>query len=150
MESNPAELLQGQLPAANHVVHHRQPFEAHQAQHPTLTTHSENPFVCNSFCSEDFFGDAKSKRFGLYVVVPEGYQCAHTFCATRKQYSSLVRRPRYSLEKFGKFYLMLEAGMHILVPFVDKITFTRCLKAGLLDCPPQVRVLKMLKLMSAA
>jgi hypothetical protein len=46
---------------------------------------------------------------------------------------------RYSLEKFGKFFLMLEAGMHILVPFVDQITFTRCLKTGLLDCPPQVR-----------
>ena len=32
---------------------------------------------------------------------------------------------------------MLNAGLHILTPFVDKITFTRCMKAGLLDCPPQ-------------
>jgi hypothetical protein len=53
---------------------------------------------------------------------------------------------RYSLEKLGKFYLMLEAGMHILVPFVDQITFTRCLKTGLLDCPPQVRQFKHAKI----
>ena len=33
---------------------------------------------------------------------------------------------------------MLDAGVHMLTPFVDEITFTRCLKAGLLDCPPQV------------
>jgi hypothetical protein len=32
---------------------------------------------------------------------------------------------------------MLDAGLHVLAPFVDKITFVRCLKAGLLDCPPQ-------------
>ena len=32
---------------------------------------------------------------------------------------------------------MLDAGIHFLTPFVDAITFTRCLKAGLLDCPPQ-------------
>jgi hypothetical protein len=28
------------------------------------------------FCSENFFGTSKSKSFGLYVIVPEGYQCA--------------------------------------------------------------------------
>jgi hypothetical protein len=44
----------------------------------------------------------------------------------------------YALEKLGKYFRMLEAGMHILVPFIDEITFTRCLKTGLLDCPPQV------------
>jgi hypothetical protein len=88
------------------------------------------------FCSDDFFGDAKPKRFGLYVVVPEGYQWANVFCVTNSTtHHDLFR---YSLEKFGKFFLMLEAGMHILVPFVDQITFTRCLKTGLLDCPPQV------------
>jgi regulator of protease activity HflC (stomatin/prohibitin superfamily) len=32
---------------------------------------------------------------------------------------------------------MLDAGLHLLTPFVDEITYTRCLKAGLLDCPPQ-------------
>jgi regulator of protease activity HflC (stomatin/prohibitin superfamily) len=33
---------------------------------------------------------------------------------------------------------MLDSGIHFLKPFVDQITFTRCLKTGLLDCPPQV------------
>jgi hypothetical protein len=24
--------------------------------------------------SDDFFGDSRSKKFGLFVIVPEGYQ----------------------------------------------------------------------------
>ena len=32
---------------------------------------------------------------------------------------------------------MLDAGIHFLKPFVDEVTFTRCMKSGLLDCPPQ-------------
>jgi hypothetical protein len=32
---------------------------------------------------------------------------------------------------------MLDAGIHFLKPFVDEVTFVRCMKSGLLDCPPQ-------------
>jgi hypothetical protein len=39
-------------------------------------------------CSEDFFGEAKSKNFGLYVVVPEGYQYADIFRANLQRKSS--------------------------------------------------------------
>ena len=88
-------------------------------------------------CSDDFFGNTKSKSFGLYVIVPEGYQCAYFFLSLGAVL--LIEAVyRYALEKFGKYFCMLQAGMHILVPFIDEITFTRCLKTGLLDCPPQV------------
>jgi hypothetical protein len=91
-------------------------------------------------CSDNFFGNAKSKSLGLYVIVPEGYQCAcFLSCVSPRVASAKCLLRSYALEKLGKYFRMLEAGMHILVPFIDEITFTRCLKTGLLDCPPQVR-----------
>jgi len=83
--------------------------------------HDQMQYLMNAYrpplISSDFFGTNRSKSFGLYVVVPEGYQ--------------------YALESFGVYSGMLDAGIHFLKPFVDQITFTRCLKSGLLDCPPQ-------------
>ncbi len=91
------------------------------------------------FRSQNFFGTSKSKSFGLYVIVPEGYQCALSAAAPFLNPFLLMPPSRsYALEKLGKYHCMLEAGVHLLVPFVDEITFTRCLKTGLLDCPPQV------------
>ena len=77
------------------------------------------------------------KDLGCTSLFPRAISVPTFFWPRRSanHHSMLIR---YSLEKLGKFYLMLEAGMHILVPFVDQITFTRCLKTGLLDCPPQV------------
>jgi hypothetical protein len=92
---------------------------------------------CNTCFSNDFFGNHKSKSWGLFVVVPEGYQCAGAAAAPPPSTTRDTRR-RFAKESFGKYSGMLEAGVHVLTPFVDEITFTRCLKTGLLDCPPQV------------
>lgn len=44
----------------------------------------------------------------------------------------------YVVERLGKYSGTLEAGFHILVPFVDKITYRHTLKEQAIDIPEQV------------
>ncbi len=43
-----------------------------------LSGHDQMHALMNSWrprlISDDFFGDGRSKKFGIYVIVPEGYQ----------------------------------------------------------------------------
>jgi regulator of protease activity HflC (stomatin/prohibitin superfamily) len=43
----------------------------------------------------------------------------------------------YIVERLGKYYKTLEAGFHILVPFIDKVAYKHTLKEQALDVPPQ-------------
>jgi len=43
----------------------------------------------------------------------------------------------YIVERLGKYYKTLEAGFHILVPFIDKVAYRHTLKEQALDVPPQ-------------
>ncbi|MHC4546732.1 MAG: SPFH domain-containing protein [Planctomycetota bacterium] len=43
----------------------------------------------------------------------------------------------YIVERLGKYYTTLEAGFHILVPFIDKVAYKHTLKEQALDVPPQ-------------
>jgi regulator of protease activity HflC (stomatin/prohibitin superfamily) len=43
----------------------------------------------------------------------------------------------FIIERLGKYYTTLEAGFHILVPFIDKVAYKHTLKEQAVDVPPQ-------------
>ena len=43
----------------------------------------------------------------------------------------------YIVERLGKYHTTLEAGFHILTPFVDKVSYKHTLKEQAVDVPPQ-------------
>lgn len=48
----------------------------------------------------------------------------------------------YIVERLGKYRATLEAGFHILLPFVDKIAYRHSLKEMAMDVPPQTCITK--------
>ena len=48
----------------------------------------------------------------------------------------------YIVERLGKYRCTLEAGFHILVPFIDKIAYRHSLKEQAIDVPPQECITK--------
>jgi len=44
----------------------------------------------------------------------------------------------YVVERLGRFHMVLDAGFHILVPFIDAIRYRHTLKEQALDIPEQV------------
>lgn len=47
------------------------------------------------------------------------------------------QRSEFIVERLGKYNRTLEAGFHLLVPFLDKITYRRSLKEEVMDIPSQ-------------
>jgi len=47
------------------------------------------------------------------------------------------QRSEYVVERLGKYRTTLEAGVHILIPFLDKIAYKRSLKEEPIDIPAQ-------------
>jgi len=47
------------------------------------------------------------------------------------------QRSEYIVERLGKYSETLSAGLHILVPFVDKVAYKRSLKESVVDIPSQ-------------
>ncbi|RUM33763.1 MAG: paraslipin, partial [Desulfobulbus sp.] len=45
------------------------------------------------------------------------------------------QRNEYVIERLGKYRKTLEAGFHILVPFIDRIAYKRNLKEEPIDIP---------------
>ena len=43
----------------------------------------------------------------------------------------------YVVERLGKYKCTLEAGFHVLLPFVDRVAFIQDLKEETIDVPPQ-------------
>ena len=43
----------------------------------------------------------------------------------------------YIIERLGKYHLTLEAGLHFLIPFMDRIAYRHSLKEMAIDVPPQ-------------
>ena len=52
------------------------------------------------------------------------------------------QRTVYIIERLGKYHATLEAGFHILVPFIDKIAYRHTLKEVVIDVPPQTCITK--------
>lgn len=52
------------------------------------------------------------------------------------------QRSAYIVERLGKYSSTLEAGFHILVPFIDRVAYKRTLKETPIDVPPQQCITK--------
>ena len=48
------------------------------------------------------------------------------------------QRSAFIVERLGKFQATLVAGLHILIPFIDKVAYKHTLKEQAVDVPPQV------------
>ncbi len=48
----------------------------------------------------------------------------------------------FIVERLGKFHATLEAGFHILIPFIDRIAYKHSLKEMVIDVPPQSCITK--------
>src|SRR5699024_7699328 len=62
--------------------------------------------------------------------------------AVAKTARIVPQRSAYVVERLGKYAKTLEAGFHILVPFVDKIAYRHTLKEEVVDVPRQMCVTK--------
>ncbi|MBF0529882.1 MAG: paraslipin, partial [Deltaproteobacteria bacterium] len=47
------------------------------------------------------------------------------------------QKQAFIVERLGKYQATLEAGFHILVPFIDKVTYKHTLKEQAVDVPAQ-------------
>ncbi len=47
------------------------------------------------------------------------------------------QKSAYIVERLGRYHYTLEAGMHFLVPFLDKVAYKHTLKEQAVDVPPQ-------------
>ncbi len=52
------------------------------------------------------------------------------------------QKQAFIVERLGKFSRTLEAGFHILVPFIDKVSYKHTLKEQAVDVPPQACITK--------
>ena len=52
------------------------------------------------------------------------------------------QKTAYIVERLGKYRCTLEAGFHILVPFIDRIAYRHSLKEQAIDVPPQECITK--------
>ena len=59
------------------------------------------------------------------------------FVAIAKTMQIVPQRHAYIVERLGKYSKTLEAGLHILVPFIDRVAYKRTLKEQAVDVPPQ-------------
>ncbi len=60
------------------------------------------------------------------------------FIVFMKTIRTVPQRSAFIVERLGKYNATLEAGFHILVPFVDKIAYKHSLKEQALDVPSQM------------
>jgi regulator of protease activity HflC (stomatin/prohibitin superfamily) len=47
------------------------------------------------------------------------------------------QRTVYIVERLGKYHASLEAGLHFLIPFIDRVAYRHSLKEMAIDVPPQ-------------
>ena len=47
------------------------------------------------------------------------------------------QREVFVVERLGKYYKSLEAGFHILIPFIDKVSYKHTMKEQTIDVPSQ-------------
>jgi regulator of protease activity HflC (stomatin/prohibitin superfamily) len=55
---------------------------------------------------------------------------------------TVPQRSAFIVERLGKYNSTLEAGFHILIPFVDRIAYKHTLKEQALDVPSQMCITK--------
>jgi regulator of protease activity HflC (stomatin/prohibitin superfamily) len=52
------------------------------------------------------------------------------------------QRQAHVVERLGKYHKTLEAGFHILIPFIDRVAYKHSLKEMAMDVPPQFCITK--------
>ena len=52
------------------------------------------------------------------------------------------QKTAYIVERLGKYHVTLEAGFHILIPFIDHVAYKLNLKEQAIDVPPQTCITK--------
>ncbi len=52
------------------------------------------------------------------------------------------QKQAFIIERLGKYSTTLEAGFHILMPFVDRVSYRHTLKEQAVDVPPQQCITK--------
>ncbi len=60
-----------------------------------------------------------------------------TLVAFAKTIRIVPQRSAFIVERLGKYRVTLEAGFHVLTPFVDRVTYKHTLKEQAVDVPPQ-------------
>ena len=63
----------------------------------------------------------------MVVVVVTIFKCARI----------VPQRSAYIIERLGRYSGTLEAGFHLLVPFIDRVAYKHTLKEQAIDVPPQ-------------
>ncbi len=59
-----------------------------------------------------------------------------------KTVTIVPQKSAFILERLGKYKTTLEAGFHVLIPFIDNIAYKHSLKERAVDVPPQVCITK--------
>jgi regulator of protease activity HflC (stomatin/prohibitin superfamily) len=52
------------------------------------------------------------------------------------------QRQAFVIERLGKYHRTLDAGFHILIPFIDRVAYKHSLKEMAMDVPPQMCITK--------
>jgi regulator of protease activity HflC (stomatin/prohibitin superfamily) len=71
-------------------------------------------------------------------VIIVGIVLIFIIVAIAKTMQIVPQRSAYIVERLGKYNATLEAGMHILIPFIDKVAYKHTLKEQAVDVPPQM------------
>ena len=76
---------------------------------------------------------------GLIIV---GIIVVFVIVAVAKTMQIVPQRHAFIVERLGKYRKTLEAGLHILIPFIDKVAYKHTLKEQAVDVPPQMCITK--------
>ncbi|MCK4563975.1 MAG: paraslipin [Verrucomicrobia bacterium] len=76
---------------------------------------------------------------GLIIV---GIIVVFVVISIAKTMQIVPQRHAFIIERLGKYSKTLEAGMHILIPFIDKVAYKHTLKEQAVDVPPQMCITK--------
>lgn len=76
---------------------------------------------------------------GLFAVIVVVFAIITVFAKTIR---IVPQKQAWIVERLGKYHSTLSAGMHILLPFIDKVAYRRDLKECAIDVPPQQCVTK--------
>jgi regulator of protease activity HflC (stomatin/prohibitin superfamily) len=64
------------------------------------------------------------------------------FVTMMKSVRVVPQKTAFIVQRFGKYHSTLEAGLHVLVPFMDQVAYKHTLKEQAIDVPPQQCITK--------
>ena len=76
-----------------------------------------------------------------YTLIPAGI-ALFVIVVFFKTVRIVPQRTAFIIERLGKYSRTLEAGFHILIPFLDRVAYKRSLKEEAVDVPQQVCITK--------